>query len=100
VNRARFVEPARQELLAEVAYYQNIRTDLGVRFLEAVGDATSRALAFPMTGSPAAKGTRCVFLKDFPFALVYRLDDQGIIVFALAHHSRRPGYWRKRMDDR
>jgi hypothetical protein len=89
VNRARFVEPARQELLAEVAYYQNIRTDLGVRFL-----------AFPMTGSPAAKGTRCVFLKDFPFALVYRPDDQGIIVFSLAHHSRRPGYWRKRMDDR
>jgi len=41
-----------------------------------------------------------MFLKDFPFALVYRSDDMGIIVFALAHHARRPGYWHGRMDDR
>jgi hypothetical protein len=41
-----------------------------------------------------------MFLRDFPFALVYRPDDMGIVVFALAHHARRPGYWRGRLDDR
>jgi toxin ParE1/3/4 len=41
-----------------------------------------------------------MFLKDFPFALVYRPDENGIVVFALAHHARRPKYWRDRIDDR
>jgi hypothetical protein len=73
---------------------------LGAKFLAALEDATARALAYPTTGSPAAKGTRRVFLKDFPFTLVYSPDDQGITVFAIAHHSRRPNYWRSRTVDR
>jgi hypothetical protein len=44
--------------------------------------------------------TRRVFLKDFPYAVVYRPASDGIIVFALAHRSRRPGYWLLRVQDR
>jgi plasmid stabilization system protein ParE len=100
VKRARFVAPARRELLEEVAYYNNIELGLGSRFLTAIEDATARALAYPLTGTPASENTRRMFLKDFPFALVYRPDDNGIVVFALAHHARRPKYWRVRIDDR
>jgi len=100
VKRARFVAPARRELLAEVAYYSNKESGLGSRFLTAVEDATARALAYPLTGTPASENTRRMFLKDFPFALVYRPDENGIVVFALAHHARHPGYWRDRIDDR
>jgi plasmid stabilization system protein ParE len=100
VKRAHFVAPARRELLEEVAYYNNIELGLGSRFLTAIEDATARALAYPLTGTPASENTRRMFLKDFPFALVYRPDDNGIVVFALAHHARRPKYWRVRIDDR
>ena len=100
MNRARFVEPARLEIIAEVVYYPRLEAELGARFLEAVQDATARALAFPQAGSPAQSGTRRVYLKDFPFALIYRSDDQGITIYALAHHARRPGYWRNRTDTR
>ena len=62
--------------------------------------ATVRALAYPQAGTPATNDTRRVFLKDFPFAVVYRPDTDGITIFALAHHSRRPGYWRSRVKDR
>ena len=99
MNRARFVEPARLEVLAEVVYYHRLGTGLGPKFLEAVEDATARALAYPQAGSPAQSGTRRVFLKNFPFALVYRSDEQGITIYALAHHARRPGYWRSRTGD-
>jgi hypothetical protein len=92
VKHARFVAPARRELLAEVAYYSNKELGLGSRFLTAVKDATARALAYPLTGTSASENTRRLFLKDFPFALVYRPDENGIVVFALAHHARRPGY--------
>jgi hypothetical protein len=57
VKRARFVAPARRELLAEVAYYSNKELGLGSRFLNAVEDATARALAYPLTGTPVSENT-------------------------------------------
>jgi len=70
---------------------------LGARFVSALEEATTLAITFPLAGSPASKNTRKVLLKDFPFSVVYRADDQGIIIFAIAHHSRRPGYWQARV---
>jgi plasmid stabilization system protein ParE len=86
VKRARFVAAAWGEFLAEVDYYSKEEPGLGARFVAAVEEATARALAFPLAGSPATKNTRRVFLKDFPFAVVYRPDPDGITIFALAHH--------------
>jgi hypothetical protein len=82
VNRVLFVEPARLEVLAEVAYYRRIEAGLGTRFLEAVEDATARALAYPLAGTTAQNRTRRVFLRDFPFSLVYRSDEHGITIYA------------------
>ena len=100
MKRVRFGAAARREFLAEVVYYNKEEPGLGARFAAAVEDATARALAFPLAGAPASRNTRRVFLKDFPFAVVYRPDAEGITIFALAHHSRRPGYWQSRVQDR
>jgi len=100
VKRARFVAGARQEFLAEVAYYDEAQPGLGSRFTAAVEKATARALAFPLAGSPSASGTHRVYLKGFPFSLFYRPEDSGIVVFAVSHHARRPGYWVSRTGGR
>jgi len=100
VKRAKFVAAARREFLIEVDYYNNEGPGLGARFTAAVEEATARAVAFPLAGSPYAEGTRRVLLKDFPFSIVYRPTTEGIIVFALAHQSRLPGYWQARIEDR
>lgn len=90
---ARFVAQARREFLAEVVHYNKEAPGVGARFVAAVENAIYRALAFPLAGAPASKNTRRVFLKDFPFAVVYRPDADGITIFALAHYSRRPARW-------
>jgi toxin ParE1/3/4 len=100
VTRARFIAPARREFLAEIAYYTSIEPQLGARFAASVEEAVARAIAFPHAGSPAPANLRRIFVREFPFALVYRADEGGIIVFALAHHSRRPEYWLPRVQDR
>ena len=100
MRRARFVAAARREFLEEVAYYSEQEPGLGTRFAAAVEEATARALAFPLAGSPASKSARRVFVRDFPFAVVYRATTEGIVVFALAHHQRRPGYWLLRARER
>lgn len=81
MRRARFVAVARQEFLDEVAYYNEAQPGLGSRFTVAIEEATARAVAFPLAGSPSVSNTRRVFLKGFPFSLVYRPEDDGIVIF-------------------
>ena len=100
MKRARFVAPAREEFLAEVAYYSQARPGQGARFATAVEEATARALAFPLSGSPSEPSVRRVIVKNFPFSIVYRPETDGIVIFAVTHHSRLPGYWRNRVPAR
>jgi plasmid stabilization system protein ParE len=99
VKRARFIAPARREFLAQVAYYHMQEPGLGACFAAAVEAATARALAFPFSGAPVSKDTRRVFIRNFPFAVVYRPETNGILIVAVAHHSRRPEYWQFRVQE-
>jgi len=97
VSRARFIAAARLEYLAEVIYYSEAQAGLGVRFAAAVEEAAARAFAFPLSGSPYRSNTRRVLVHGFPFSLVYRPEAEGIVIFAVAHHARRPYYWQSRV---
>jgi toxin ParE1/3/4 len=95
MKRVRFLPQAREEFLAEVAYYHTVRAGTGIQFVAAVEAASARALAFPLSGAPVGPARRMV-VKHFPFSIIYRDEPEGILVIAVAHRSRRPGYWRNR----
>jgi plasmid stabilization system protein ParE len=42
-------------------------------------------------------GTRRLLLKRFPYSIVYRIDPDRLVVVAIMHARRRPGYWRGRV---
>lgn len=48
---------------------------------------------FPEMGILGTHGIRVLPLRTFPYSLVYRIHAPLIRVIAIAHHSRRPGYW-------
>ena len=48
---------------------------------------------FAALGESGAHNTRSLPLPGFPYSLIYRLQDHTVCVIAVAHHSRRPGYW-------
>jgi toxin ParE1/3/4 len=96
VRTARFVTAARLEFLAEIHYYNTAQPGLGGRFASAIEEATARALAYPRSGSPSRSNTRKLVLKDFPFSLIYREEPGGVVIFAVAHHTRHPYYWQAR----
>jgi toxin ParE1/3/4 len=60
-------------------------------------DEIERALGllskFPALGETGTHNTRMLPLHSFPYSLLYRLQDDMIRIVAVAHHSRRPGYW-------
>ena len=45
---------------------------------------------------PADLPTRHFRVQGFPYKIAYRLREHNIHVVALAHTSRRPGYWMDR----
>lgn len=96
MKRARFIAAARLEFLAEVIYHSDAEPGLGERFTAAVEKATARALAFPLSGTPSRSKTRKIVVKGFRFSVFYRPESEGIVIFAVAHHSRRPYYWQSR----
>jgi plasmid stabilization system protein ParE len=97
VIKSRFLPAAEVELLKEVAYYSNVSDGLGIKFAHAVESAVKNAVSNPSSGAPSPKGTRSRPVKGFPFSVVYRASDTEILVVALMHHRRVPGYWANRI---
>ena len=92
-----FLPSAREEFLAAATHYEAAAAGLGHDFITAVERAVTRIAAFSEHGSPHLEGTRRVVLRRFPFSVVYLLEAESILIVAVAHHGRRPGYWRNRV---
>jgi toxin ParE1/3/4 len=68
----------------------------GMRLEAEVEHTAERIVSAPEQGSPHMYGTRRFVLLHFPYSTVYLTLEVGYIV-AVAHHRRRPGYWRRRL---
>jgi hypothetical protein len=92
---------AAQEFQEAAAWYEREQEGLGERFIAAFEHALQlleeeNPPLTPVEGEAGAKGTRKLILHKFPFSImVYELP-ASIVVVALAHHSRKPGYWKSR----
>ncbi|HEV3024435.1 MAG TPA: type II toxin-antitoxin system RelE/ParE family toxin [Pirellulales bacterium] len=68
------------------------------RFVAELDAAMERVVAEPERWPAYLHKTQRCRLRDFPYMnmVVYRVVGPLIQVVAVAHTSRRPGYWRKR----
>jgi plasmid stabilization system protein ParE len=89
-------DAAEAELRAAARYYEAKLPGLGVDLIEEFARALERILTHPHAGSPARAGTRRQLLNRFPFGVYYLAEGSTVAILAVAHHSRRPGYWEKR----
>jgi len=88
---------ARVELFESPLFYEARQTHLGSKFLIAVEACQNIVQKQPALGSPFDSGTRRLMVKGFPFQLIYKEFDDVVLVVAVAHCSRKPGYWKDRM---
>jgi len=87
---------ADEEFAAQVAYYEDQEPGLGQRFYgEVIADL--HWIAANPEVPRLRKGYRRVNLKVFPFYVSYVVERDRVWVLAVAHGSKRPGYWSKRM---
>jgi plasmid stabilization system protein ParE len=59
-------------------------------------DAMERISMHPDRWPRYLHGTRRLLARRFPFAVIYRVTADRVLVVAIAHQKRRPGYWRQR----
>jgi plasmid stabilization system protein ParE len=97
VSHIPFLPAAEDEFLEAVAWYEAQRPGLGAEFLAEVERAVRRIIAFPRHGSPYLAGTRRIVLRQFPYSVVYWPDPDDLLVVAVAHQRRKPGYWKSRV---
>jgi hypothetical protein len=102
VRFVRILEEATQETAEAAAWYDAERLGLGEEFFEAVDAAIDLIEEgvlplLPMPRKARAHGAKRIILKRFPYDIVALERPHEIVVIAVAHHSRKPGYWRERL---
>jgi plasmid stabilization system protein ParE len=96
VTRHRYLPSAREELNEAAAFYDASVPGLGEAFLDDVERAIATVRKIPGIGASVGRGFRKAILRRFPFTIVYAQRDEEIVIVAIAHQRRRPGYWRGR----
>jgi plasmid stabilization system protein ParE len=91
-----FHPEAREELEQSAAWYEMREPGLGDEFLEEVEETIIRILRNPETWRKIHGDVRWCLMERFPFAALYRFREQRIEIVAVAHHSRKPRYWKQR----
>lgn len=91
----RVAASATKELGEAIRWYEERRRGLGAAFLDAVSAVLSRIQQHPDIGNSFAEAdrTRRVLVAGFPYPVVYAVEPTHIVVVAVAHLRRRPGYW-------
>jgi plasmid stabilization system protein ParE len=97
-NSAEFHLEAAAEYDAAFDWYLERSPDAALRFDAEVDRALTQIIAAPQRWASGPDSTRNFLLRRFPFTLIYRERASGEIqIVAVAHTSRKPGYWKKRL---
>lgn len=89
---------ADREFTAHALFYERREPGLGRRFIDEIERGIEILVSQPQIGPQLDEEFRCFVLDTFPFSLIYRIEPEQIWVVAVAHQSRRPDYWRERID--
>jgi len=96
--KLRVLGEAEAELLDAMRYYEERQSGLGLdlhdRVAETLGNVSEAPDRFPVyEGKRLRRQYRRAVVKRFPYIVVYRVRKGEILVVAVAHTSREPGYW-------
>ena len=94
---------ADREVDAAVDWYDGQRAGLGAEFFAELRQSlhvmteSPRESSLWLGGRARTLGVRRFLMARFPFALPYLVLEELVVVLAIAHVRRRPGYWLKRV---
>jgi hypothetical protein len=91
-----FHPEADQEMFEAARYYQSLSSGLGDDYLDEVECAVRSIATSPQTWPILEGDFRRRLVKRFPFGVIYRIEPDKILIIAVAHLRKKPGYWKNR----
>ena len=95
--RHRFHREALRELTEVTETYEAQDPTLAREFARAVADGVEKILQFPDAWQKVELGLRRYRTRKFPYGLVYQRTGDEIVIVAVMHLKRQPGYWARRV---
>ncbi len=87
----------RPDAVAELAeawdWYEARREGLGGEFATCVEAAIDRAARTPDVNPCVHGEVRRALVRRFPYGVFYLVEGEALLVLAVAHVRRKPGYW-------
>lgn len=77
-------------------YYAGRDPELANRFIAAVEEAIERICTAPTRWRLIEEDVRRCLTHVFPYAVLYTIEAEFVLIVALMHCSREPGYWKAR----
>lgn len=87
---------ARRDYDASFDWYVQRSVVAAERFERAVDEALRSIGANPERFAAVKPNHRACRVERFPFRVIYRIEPHRVVVVAVAHAKRRPGYWKHR----
>ena len=91
-----FHPEARIEFIEAIAYYERCREGLGLRFSREVHATINRITIRPVAWPQISHNTRRCLTRRFPYGVIYEVQENEILIIAITHLNREPGYWKNR----
>lgn len=94
--RVEFHPETREKCRAAAGHYATQQTGLGERFIAAVESCIAHITDAPFSWRIVEDDIRRCLTKVFPYAVLFSIEDGYILIVAVMHCHREPGYWRHR----
>ncbi|MFT4928914.1 MAG: plasmid stabilization system protein ParE [Phenylobacterium sp.] len=97
--KVEFLQLAQFELDDAFDYYERQLSGLGASFIAETTAVLTRIVERPDAWQKCSKRTRKCLLHKFPYAVIYQIRDENILIVAIAHQRRKPNYWQTRINN-
>ena len=99
MNPPRFHQEARQDFDEAFAFLAERSPQAARRFAYRLTEVLELITRYPEAGRSLDGSFRAVPIHPYSHDLVYRIEaDRQLTILAVAHHRRRPMYWRQRAE--
>jgi len=94
-----FHPEARKEYLEAAAFYKKRRPGLGAAFTFEIEATIERIIESPTRWRVVEQDVRRCLSHTFPYGILYTIEGDSVLIVAIMHLRRRPGYWLERLQN-
>ena len=93
--KVKILSPAELQLKDAYEFYELQLEGLGSKFLESFLQTVNLIKKIPQGWRKVSKNTRRINVNNFPYLILYVLDNNTILITFVCHSHRAPSYYTK-----